>query len=306
MRTLHRSGPALALSLAFAACSTTPVGPVPLPLPETLAWATEESADAGAFLGLKTRENLSGGFEDLDFQSGLYVTRVVENSPAAEVGCRVGDVLLSFGGHATDDPETLATLLRSGVAGQEVVLEVQRGDTVFEVPVELGAAAGGDADADVRESYLLDPARSRAAWATGRGGAVLVASADDAPFPRAGVPVGSAVLSVEGEEVLSARALIRALERHDPGATVRVELLDAAGNTDAERVRLHERPSRLTRFSLPVLVTYDADVDGEETSFVLLDLWFISLFRYQRVGAEKRWRFLRFIELSTGVGELTD
>ena len=312
------SSPWLAWSLLGLAtgCTTTPLAPVPHPLPETLAWASEPDANganeangaSGAYLGLKTRENLVGGFDELDFRPGLYVTRVVENSPAARAGCRAGDVLLSLDAHATDDPASLETLLADGTPGARALLEVQRGDTVFEVPVVLGAlgeGATGSTDA-ARVKHRLDPARSRAAWLTGRGGAVLVASHEDAPFPRAGIEVGSVVRAVDGEEVLSDRALIRRLERYEPGAKVAVDYVTPQGEERRARVTLQDQPTKVTRVSLPVLFTYDADVEGERTSFVLIDLWILSLFRFERRGEERLWRFLRFIEFSSGVGELTE
>ena len=50
----------------------------------------------------------------------------------------------------------------------------------------------------------------------------------------------------------------------------------------------------------------DSDPDGESTSFVLIDLYVISLFRYTREGREQEWRFLRWFRWSTGVGELSE
>jgi len=297
------------IAILVAACTTTPLAPIPQPLPVTLAWASQADPAGGAFLGLKGRENLVGGFDDLDFQAGLRVTHVVENSPAAKAGCRVGDVLLAFDGHRTNDPGELEALVVANRPGNRIVLEVQRGDTVFEVPVELEAPAGAEALApqdSALATHRLDPARSRGAWRTGMGGAVLVASADRAPFPRAGIPVGSVVRAIDGEEVLSDRALIRCLEGRAPGAVVEARFLGPDGEERSARVTLQDQPTKVTRISLPVLFTYDADVEGQATSFVLLDLWFLSLFRYERSGEERRWRFLRFFEFSTGVGELSE
>ena len=62
----------------------------------------------------------------------------------------------------------------------------------------------------------------------------------------------------------------------------------------------------MTRFSVPVLATYDAEADRTRESFVLLDLYLISLFRYEREGSEKSWRVLRFFQWSSGVGALDE
>lgn len=60
----------------------------------------------------------------------------------------------------------------------------------------------------------------------------------------------------------------------------------------------------VTRASLPILFTWDANLEADRSMFVVLDLWLISLVRRERDGGEVRWRVLRFIEWSTGVGEL--
>ena len=75
---------------------------------------------------------------------------------------------------------------------------------------------------------------------------------------------------------------------------------------DKSEVRLLSEGRRTTRFSVPILMTYDAPADGATTNFVLLDLWLVSLLRYARDGGERRWRILRFFEWSSGVGELDE
>ena len=296
---------ALAAGLALTtACSTTPIAPVPQPLPETLAWAAGGEEGAGAFLGLQTRENLSGSFDELDFQAGVRVTRVVENSPAAEAGLRTGDVVRSLAGHPTNDPASLEALLRDAAPG-ESALVVQRGDTVFEVPVVLREALGRRSAA-AEPVCRLDPARSRAGWLTGRGGVVLVSSHPGAPFPKAGVEVGSVVLAVDGAPMRSDRELIRALQRREPGARVDVDFRDPGGEERRARVALQDQPRELTRLSIPILLGYHADLARDETSLVVLDLWLFSLMRYERSGEERSWRFLRFFRFATGVGELTE
>ena len=275
MKAIHLALATLVVS--SLACVTSPIEPIPEPLPETLEWATERTAGAGAFLGLKTRENDSGSLDELFFRPGVRVTQVVENSPAAEAGFRIGDVVLAFDGHDLNDPDALDTLLREASAGARASVRVQRGDAVFEVPVRLHPA-GGEPAGEARLAYRLDPSRSRASWATGHGGAVLVSSDEDAPFPRAGVPVGSVIRTVDGREILSARSLIRLLQAREPGEDVDVEVTDPDGVERVMTVALQEQPTRLTRFSFPILVHFDADPEGESTSFTLIDLWIISLF----------------------------
>jgi len=296
---------ALLCASSLAGCSTAPAEAIPEPLPEALAWARPAQEGTRNFLGLKTRENDSGSLDALTFDPGARVVRVVENSPAAAAGLQVGDVVLGWGDSDVDDPEALATLLQRTPVGAEIRVRVQRDDTVFEVPVRLRADTAPSVG-EVEVLQRIDPARSRAGWVTGRGGAVLVASAEDAPFPLAGVPVGSAVTAVDGEEVLSARALIRALRARPAGSVVRVDFHGSAAERQVAEVELFEAATVVTGAQLPILFNYTHDLVGDTTEFALIDLWFISLFRYIRTGGEREYRVLRWIQFSSGKGELAE
>lgn len=293
------------IALVLSACSITPIAPIPRPLPETLEFAARDAGAGGAFLGLRTRENMAGGFDELEFRPGIQVVRVVENSPAAEAGLRAGDIVLHFNGVPTDDPETLDILVQASAPGLTLELEVQRGDSSFQVPVTLGAPVGS-APVEVALNYRLDPSRSRAAWLSGREGVVLVASHPEAPFPRAGIAVGSVVTELDGQAMHSDRALIRNLQAREPGSRVSVNYLDAEGEAHHREVRLQAQPRRLTEFSIPILGTYRASPDGQSASLVVLDLWFISLFRYSREGTERSLSVLRFLSFQSGIGELNE
>lgn len=288
----------------LASCVSSPLAPIPEPLPETLAWAVETNGE-GAFLGLKTRENDSGSLDELFFLPGVRVTQVIENSPAAEAGFRVGDVVLGVDGREVNDPAALEAVLAAAEAGARATIEVQRDDSVFEVTAEL-RASGAEAAVEASLQYRLDPARSRAGWISGRGGAVLVCSDDEGPFLAAGVPLGSVVHAVDGEETLSDRALIRLLQTRVPGAEVEVRYADPEGSEHEVSVTLQDQPMRFTGFKIPILVNYSATAEGDSSSFTLLDLWFLWLFHYEREGGERTWSVLRFIRGSAGVGELTE
>ena len=203
------------------------------------------------------------------------------------------------------DPTTLEQLLSAADTALEYELEVQRGDSVFQVPVRLRAQERSASPA--RLVWRADPARSRAGWLAGHGGVVIVTSDPEGPFPAAGIEPASVVTAIDGESFHSERALIRALQSREPGETVRVRFRPPGSETEQETsVDLFAPPRRVTEAGLPVLIGYHSSVDGETAGFYLIDLWVISLFRYRREGAERHYSLLRFITFSTGVGELAE
>lgn len=292
-------------ALAAVACRSTTTQPIPDPPPEAAAWTRPAPAEDGAYLGVATRENDSGTLDSLFFEPGVRVDRVDPHSPADVAGLRVGDVVLAWNGAEVLEPESIEALERAARGGDVVRLEVQRDDTVFDVPVTLRARGGGDAG-EAQVVARVDPVRSRARWRTVNGGVLLLASADDAPFPAAGVPVGSVVTALDGRPVVSARECIRLLLAHEPGGEVRTAWTDRDGAPHETDVALLDVPREVTGFGIPIVTHYDHDPQADTTSFVLIDLYVISLFRYTREGEEREWRFLRWFRTSSGVGALTE
>ena len=291
----------LGVALAGAGCASSPIVSLPVPPPPVDLW--QAVATHGSFLGLKPEENDSRSLDALFFEPGVRVVRVVENSPAARAGLRAGDVVLAAGGHELFDPDELQALVHDGEPGDTLQLEVQRGDAVFDIPVVLAAAAGGAA-APREPSYLVDPARARAAWADAEDGVRLASLADDSPLHDAGLAPGALVVGIEGAPVRSARALLRRLETHAPGSRVELLVREPDGAARPVRTRLAAPPRRITGFNIPILVEWEAEPDGSKVKFELVDIWILSLFRYERVEGERTWTLLSLFDYSTGVGSL--
>jgi membrane-associated protease RseP (regulator of RpoE activity) len=329
-RLLRAALTLLGAGLLTSCVTTAPLAPVPEPLPEALAWQATEAH--GAFLGVEGEENDSGSLDALFFAPGVRVRGVVANSPAEASGLKPGDVVLSIDGRQVDDPGALDALVAGHAAGDRVELSVQRADTVFAVPVTLeargptavaapgsasdagGAAgdAGAPASADaVHPRFRLDPSRSRAGWATGQGGVVLVSAPKDSPVFEAGLELGDVVTAIDGRSVVSDRELIRLLQTHDPGAEVELTVAGPrGGDSRTVELELQEQPTKITGFGLPFLLEYEADVDGHKSRVGVLDLYLIQLFEYRREEGERTWVLLELFgwevfHFSTGVGELS-
>lgn len=294
--------------LLLAACRTAPVVTLPGPLPQAGAWQVPQNGRA--FLGLHGEENSGGSLEAMNFDPGVRVLRVVENSPAAAAGLSLGDVILEAGGQRVDDPDALDVVVQSRGADAVLQLSVLRGDTVFAVPVTLTSAGDGSAR-PAQPLYVLDPARSRAGWTTTPAGVALASSDESGPFVAAGLPLGSLVLTLDNEQVLSARALVRALGAREPGDEVMVQARLPDGSLLRTGVTLYAAPRVVTEFGLPVLFDYEASADGSRASASFLDLWFFQLYQYRRDGNERRWVILELFgfdlfEYASGLGELAE
>jgi S1-C subfamily serine protease len=69
---------------------------------------------------------------------GALVKEVVENSPAAEAGLQVNDIILAVNGEPVDTEWTLRDRLMAYEPEDTVTLNVQRGDETLEIEVTLG------------------------------------------------------------------------------------------------------------------------------------------------------------------------
>ena len=110
-----------------------------------IATASKEIPSAGAKVGY-----LGMGFDTVPLsirahlptnigkQQGLIVTRFADNSPAADDGIKVHDVLLSYDGQPIEDPGVFVQLIRMDKPGRKVKFTLLRQGQILTVPVTMG------------------------------------------------------------------------------------------------------------------------------------------------------------------------
>lgn len=121
------------------------------------------SAEALA-LGHNLRRGLLGVQLDLRSKNGVRIVNLAERSPAARAGLAVGDVIVALDGKPTGDYAELQRLMSARLAGEKLVVKIQRGKDELEVPVVLGVPEDmGELPALPPESEPADtrPAESR-------------------------------------------------------------------------------------------------------------------------------------------------
>lgn len=81
----------------------------------------------GGFLGVGTEETVDG----------LKILQVVKASAAAKGGLRIGDVITAIDGDPMDSREELSIVVGSKEPGEEVVIDLRRGDSELTISLEL-------------------------------------------------------------------------------------------------------------------------------------------------------------------------
>jgi serine protease Do len=168
-------------------------------------------------------------------RTGVLVSDVTPDSPAAKAGLQRGDVITQVDGTATNDSAHLRNLIAQAGKGKRVRIEVLRGgkEKSFEValgelPVEgragqaapLAEDAGLFAGVTVQELDAATRARLRVP-PTLRG--VLVAGVDtQGPAARMGLRPGDIILEVDRVETPSVEAFRKAARQSEQRALVLV------------------------------------------------------------------------------------
>ena len=80
---------------------------------------------------------------DLPAKWGVYVTKVVQDSPADQAGLKEGDIITKVGDVALDENHSYVNTLFEFQPGDQVTLDVVRGDKTTQVNVMLGEAQPG-------------------------------------------------------------------------------------------------------------------------------------------------------------------
>ncbi|HEY9527907.1 MAG TPA: trypsin-like peptidase domain-containing protein [Anaerolineales bacterium] len=80
---------------------------------------------------------------NLPAQWGVYITRVAENSPANQGGLQEGDIITKIGEVALDETHSYVNTIFGFQPGDQITLDVVRGNETMQVKVTLGEAQSG-------------------------------------------------------------------------------------------------------------------------------------------------------------------
>jgi serine protease Do len=102
-----------------------------------------EESEQG-YLGIQGKAITDEYAEGFNMPKGVYVVKIVDDSPADECGLKAGDIITSFAGRDVTSMEALQSILTGKKAGAEVEMVVQRNNEKGEyeevtLTVTLGA-----------------------------------------------------------------------------------------------------------------------------------------------------------------------
>ncbi|RJS92113.1 Do family serine endopeptidase [Salinisphaera sp. Q1T1-3] len=165
---------------------------------------------------------------DLSRPVGALVTQIMKNSPAAASGLQVGDVILSFNGHAVDSAADLPPLVGVVAPGDKAELDVLRQGKHKNVPVTIkalpsrfrasgeapdgspGARPGDRQPFGLTLAPLRDDERKRLGI---EAHGVIVGGVTGGPARAAGLQAGDVILSAGDRAVDKPADVIQALRR---------------------------------------------------------------------------------------------
>jgi len=175
--------------------------------------------------------------------SGVLVSAVLPNTPAARAGIESGDIIIAVDGAPTATPSTMMRMIATRDPQSRVTLALLRAGERVEVQAQLGErpSQGRAEPSDDTENppsaeeklgievQDLD-AETAAALKTQQPGVVIASTLDGGPGAQAGLQPGDVIREVNGTSVRTVAQLQSMLERAGARGMVRI-LVEREGST---------------------------------------------------------------------------
>ncbi len=239
--------------------------------------------------------------------TGVHVRRVERDAPASAAGLERGDVLLSIGGVALTSAqqavEVVTEVLRPGEMVDIVFLRgsVADGWTEVSSSVEVGTKAINETTTDRfplaassailtrtgLEVATIDAVLAEEIWGTNAPRAIVTGVITGSAAYHAGIRKSDEVIKCNGESVVDALDLERALNTGEPALHLGVQ--GPLGYHFA-RVPTDGDVNSRYEFNVPILLDHSSSIDSSSTSF--LDFIF-------QFGFNKRHRYLASADRGT-------
>jgi len=190
--------------------------------PDLSAFRTVDSAQstpiASAAAASPGRSGYLGVYIETDKRGKLVVTDLDSNSPAAQAGLLVGDVVDRVGGKQLRSPDELRQTLQSRAPGEVLPLRVQRKKKKLELTATLGATSRPLQVSERRAILGVTIGEPEA------GGAPVRQVVNGSPAAEGGLKVGDVLLKIDGSPLIVAASLSDSIAEKQPGDMVRLSI----------------------------------------------------------------------------------
>ncbi len=204
-----------------------------------------DESKQGSYLGIGVQEVDSARAKELGLKGdyGVEITRVVENGPAAKAGCKVGDVVVEFGGERLEGVDKFIRLVRDTPSGKSIGLELVRSGSRRRIVLTTGVRKtlptrdpewnsssvesgeggtwwGGILGVDAEK---LDP--QLAEYFGVKDGALVRSVLKSSPAERSGIRAGDVVVKIDDFKIASAKEITAALAASRAKKSVSVQVV---------------------------------------------------------------------------------
>jgi serine protease Do len=177
-------------------------------------------------------QSLADSFQ-LKSPNGALVAKIMADSPAAQAGVKVGDVILKFNGTSIVDAGQLSARVGAAAPGDKASLEIWRDGKTLSLNATIGnaspvTAADGSAgeSAPARLGLSVRPLNPDERQQAGVSGGLVVEDAQGRAA-EAGIQPGDVVLSVDGTPVQTVAQLRKMVQEHDKQIALLIQRGDA-------------------------------------------------------------------------------
>jgi S1-C subfamily serine protease len=179
------------------------------------------------------------------------ITRVDEDTPAAEAGLLADDVITAVDGDSVEG-EDLAEIIGAYAPGDTITVTVMRDDEEMDFEVTLAEYVPARSTRPGLRVQVLTNTFLGISVEAGKDGLTILNAVEDSSAEEAGLQEGDIVVAFNGEDVTDVAALRAAIRAMSPGDTVTVTILRDGEEMDLD-VTLAERSTGtdLFRFERP-------------------------------------------------------
>ena len=224
---------------------------------------TEKASSKKAWIGIYMQdlnEDIAEAF-GLEFDEGVLINGVVDDSPAEKYGLEEGDVIVSFDGRVVDDSGDLTRALKQKQPGDEIKIKILRDNNEKDVALTLGESVElKDKTFTLKKSPkvfynwkskmpssttflgvgLQSLNKQLAEYFDVEEGVLISKVMEESPAEKAGLKAGDVILEIDDKEVSSPGDVTKIVKKHEKGDKLNIEV-SRRGQNMALAIELEER-----------------------------------------------------------------